>query len=114
MESGYVKAAKKSEIPVGKMKMVKLEGKEVLIANVNSAYFAIGNICTHQGGDLSKGTLEGNTVTCPKHKSKFDVTTGKVVSAPKMFLMHPTIKDEPTYTIKVEGEDILIENTKPL
>jgi 3-phenylpropionate/trans-cinnamate dioxygenase ferredoxin subunit len=104
-----VKVAEISEIPSGQMKTVKLAEKEVLIANVNGVYYAIGNICTHQRGDLSKGTLEGITVTCPKHKSKFDVTTGKVISGPKIPLMHPKIKDEPTYVVKVEGKDILLE-----
>jgi 3-phenylpropionate/trans-cinnamate dioxygenase ferredoxin subunit len=104
-----VKVAETSEITSGQMKAVKLTEKEVLIANVNGVYYAIGNICTHAGGDLSKGTLEGNTVTCPKHKSKFDVTTGKVISGPKIPLIHPKIKDEPAYVVKVEGKDILLE-----
>jgi 3-phenylpropionate/trans-cinnamate dioxygenase ferredoxin subunit len=104
-----VKVAETSEIPLGQMKAVKIDEKEVLIANVNGVYYAIGNICTHMGGNLSKGMLEGNTVTCPRHKSKFDVTTGKVVSGPKIPLMHPKIKDEPTYVVKVEGNDILLE-----
>jgi 3-phenylpropionate/trans-cinnamate dioxygenase ferredoxin component len=104
-----VKVAETSEIPLGQMKGVKFAEKEVLIANVNSIYYAIGNICTHMGGNLSKGTLEGNTVTCPKHKSKFDVTTGKVISGPKIPLMHPKIKDESVYVVKVEGKDILLE-----
>jgi 3-phenylpropionate/trans-cinnamate dioxygenase ferredoxin subunit len=60
-------------------------------------------------GELSKGLLEGNTLTCPRHKAKFDVTTGKVVSGPKVPLMHPKIKDEPVYAVKVEGKDILLE-----
>ena len=109
MESGYMKIAKKSEIPIGKMKKVASQGKEILIANVNGSFYAIGNICTHAGGDLSKGTLEDNIVTCPKHKSKFDVTTGKVVSPPKMGLFHPKIQDEQSYIVKIENDDILIK-----
>ena len=105
-----VKVAETSEIPQGQMKIVKLAEKEVLIANVNNVYYAIGNGCTHMNGDLSKGLLEGNTVTCPKHKAKFDVTTGKVVSGPKIPLMHPKIKDEPAYVVRVEGKDVLIES----
>ena len=42
-------------------------------------------------------------------KAKFDATTGKVVSGPKVPLMYPKIKDEPTYVVKVEGKDILLE-----
>lgn len=105
----FVKVAETSEIPLGQMKAVKLGEKEVLIVNVNGVYYAIENGCTHMHGDLSKGTLEGNTVTCFKHKAKFDVTTGKVVSGPKIPLMHPKIKDEPTYAVKVQGNDILLE-----
>ncbi len=104
-----VKVAEISEISLGQIKPVKVAEKQVLIANVNNIYYAIGNICTHMGDDLSKGTLEGNTVTCPKHKSKFDVTTGKVISGPKVPLIHPKIKDEPVYSVKVEGKDILVE-----
>ena len=109
MEPGYVRVGDKSEIPVGKMKKVVSQGKEILIANVNGSFYAIGNICTHARGDLSQGTLEGNIVTCPKHKSKFDVTTGKVVSPPKMGLFHPKIQDEQAYILKIENDDILIK-----
>jgi 3-phenylpropionate/trans-cinnamate dioxygenase ferredoxin subunit len=105
-----IKVAETSEIPLGQMKVVKLAEKEVLIANVNNVYYAIGNSCTHMHGELSKGMLEGNTLTCPKHKAKFDVTSGKVVSGPKVPLMHPKIKDEPAYVVKVEGKDILLES----
>lgn len=105
----FIKAAESSEVPVGKMKMVKVKGKEILIANVGGKYYAIGNKCTHRGGDLSKGSLSGKTVTCPRHKAEFDVTTGKVVSGPKVPLVKPKINDEPSFKVKVEGNNILIE-----
>ena len=104
----FVKVARTSEIPPGKMKMVTLQGKEILIASVNGTFYAIGNKCTHSGGKLSEGVLEGNVVTCPKHHAKFDVTTGKVISPPKMVLFHPKIKDETFYQLRVENEDIMI------
>lgn len=109
MESGYVRVTGKTEVPVGKMKAFKLEGKEILIANVNGNYCAIGNRCTHAGGDLSQGVLEGNVVTCPKHHAKFDVTSGKVVTHPKIGFLHPKAKDEPVYQVKVEDENILVK-----
>jgi len=104
----FVKVSETSEVPVGKMKMFKVREKEYLVANVNGNYYAIGNRCTHSNADLSQGSLEGNIVTCPKHKSKFDVTTGKAVSGPKIPLIHPKIKDEPSYEVKVEGNAILL------
>jgi len=98
-----------SEIPTGKMKSVKLQDKEILIANVSGNYYAVGNRCTHAGGDLSQGILEGNIVTCPRHHAKFDVTTGKVVSHPKMAFFHPKASDEPTYQVKVEDDNIMVK-----
>lgn len=104
-----MKAAETSEIPIGNLKMVKLEGKEILITNVNGNYYALGNRCTHAGGDLSKGSLDGNIITCPRHGSKFDVTTGKVVSGPKILFFRPKIKDEPFYEVKVDGKNISLK-----
>ena len=106
---GFVSVAETAEIPSGKMKIVKLEEKEILIANVNGKYYAIGNRCTHAGGNLSNGSLEGSVVTCPKHGAKFDVTTGKVVSGPKVLFLRLKIKDESSFEVKVKGKDILLK-----
>jgi nitrite reductase/ring-hydroxylating ferredoxin subunit len=91
------------------MKKVKVGDKEFLVASVNGNYYAIGSKCTHAGGDLSQGSLEGNVVTCPKHKAKFDVTTGKVISGPKMALFRLRITDEPSYQVKIEGNILLLK-----
>ena len=105
----FVKLSDSSEVPVGKMKMFKIGEKEYLVANINGAYFAIKNRCTHASGDLSQGSLEGNVVTCPKHKAKFDVTNGKVISGPKLPFIHPKINDEQSCQVKVEGDEILLK-----
>jgi nitrite reductase/ring-hydroxylating ferredoxin subunit len=107
--TSFVKVGDVSEVPVGKMKTFKVGEKEYLVANVNGNYYAIGNKCTHSNADLSQASLEDNIVTCPKHKSKFDVTTGKVISGPKIPLIHPKIKDEPSYEVKVEDNAILLK-----
>lgn len=109
MESQFVKVAVKSEVELGKMKAVKVGDKDILVANVGGKFYAIGGKCTHMRGDLSKGTLEGNIVTCPRHHAKFDVTTGKVVSHPKMPLIHPKANDEPIYQVKVDQEKIMVK-----
>jgi 3-phenylpropionate/trans-cinnamate dioxygenase ferredoxin subunit len=108
----FVKVAEISEIPIGNLKMVKLEGKEILITNIDGKYYAVGNRCTHAGGDLSKGSLDGNIITCPRHGSKFDVTTGKVVSGPKILFLRPKIKDDLFYEVKVDGKEILLKIDK--
>ena len=106
----FEKVAETHEISPGQMKAVKFGAEEILLANINGVYYAIKNVCTHEGGNLSKGTLQGNIVTCSKHKAQFDVTTGKVVSPPTILFMHPKINNELSYTVKVEGTAILLEH----
>lgn len=103
---GFEKVCKVLDIEDGTMKKFEIGGKEILISNIDGKYYAINNKCTHRNGDLSQGKLEGNIVTCPKHGSKFDITTGKVVSGPKIPLLKLKINDEERYEIKIE-EDFL-------
>ena len=93
--------AKVSEIRTGEMKLVDLDGEEVVIANVDGAFFAFGNECTHVGGPLVEGELEGETVTCPLHASVFNVKSGEV-------LEEPAEDPVPTYEARVEGDDIRV------
>ncbi len=99
-----VKVAETDEVPPGKMKKVTLNGTEILIVNVEGKYHAMGNKCTHRGGDLSKGSLSGKVVKCPRHGAKFDVTTGERVAGPAQ-------KSEPRFEVKVEGKNILLKNS---
>ena len=104
-----MRVAGASEIQEGKMKKVTLDGNELIIVNVAGKYYAVGGMCTHFGGDLSEGVLEGKVVTCPNHKASFDVTTGKVVSPPIEALGHPDIEDLPTFLLKVVDNDIFVK-----
>jgi len=99
---GFVKVASTKDLEPGKMMSVEAGGKSILIVNVKGRYHAIGNICTHMSCMLSDGGLEGETVTCPCHGSKFDVKTGKVVGG-------PATKPEPSYQVKVEKDQIMVD-----
>ena len=54
-----------------------MDGEEAAVYNIDGAFYATGNACTHTGGPLSEGDLAGQVVTCPLHGSQFDVTTGR-------------------------------------
>ena len=100
--------AKSEEIPAGEMKRFLIEGKEILVVNYEGRYYAMDEKCTHRGGDLSEGKLEGNILTCPLHGSKFDITTGKNVSGPKLGFLKLKIKDETSYKVNSENGIIKI------
>ena len=101
MTEEFVSVASTSEVLPDKMKAVQYKGKAVCIANVTGKYYAIQNICTHLGGPLAQGRLEGEVVECPWHGSRFDLATGEVKRGPAK-------TPEPVFEVKVEGTTILI------
>lgn len=98
---GFIKLASISDVKPNIMMGLEINDKKILLVNVNGSYYAIGNVCTHRSCQLSKGKLQGETVVCPCHGSTFDLKTGN-------FVKGPTKKPEPTYELKVENNDILI------
>ncbi len=93
--------AKASEIAPGEMKLVDLDGTEVVVANVDGAFFAFGNACTHVGGPLAEGDLDGETVICPWHSSVFDLRSGEPLGGPGEDPI-------PTYEVRFQGDDIQV------
>jgi nitrite reductase/ring-hydroxylating ferredoxin subunit len=98
----FVKVAKTIDIPVGKMKHVEVDETEILIANVEGKFYAVGDRCPHLNAKVSQGSLNKTAVTCPRHLSSFDVITGRVISGTRSKL--------PTYDIKVNGDDLLVDS----
>ena len=97
----FVRVASLAEVPLGEMHIVELDGDPVVLANVGGQIFAFAGECTHRGGPLGDGTLEGDVVICPWHGGQFNVRTGQVVGPPP---------ESPvaTYQVQVEGTDIKI------
>lgn len=101
---GYVKIATRSDLPIGSMKTIRVNGKLVALANVDGIFFAVSDTCSHAQCSLGgNGMLDGNIITCGCHGAQFDAKDGKVLSLPA-----PT--DIATYEVKAEGDDIYIKN----
>ena len=98
----FVTVAKVSEVEPGQLKHVELNGDtQICLANVDGTIYAIGGECTHAGGPLGEGDLDGKVVTCPWHGGTFDVTTGEVEGPPP---------DDPEtkYEVRIEGDDVQV------
>lgn len=91
-----------AEVKPGQIKLVHLGGQEVAVYNVDGAFYATQGECTHAGGPLSEGELEGKIVTCPWHYSCFDVTNGAVVCK-------PATKPLQTMKVTISGETGRVE-----
>ncbi len=83
-------------------KLVEVAGRAVALFQVGGKYYAIEDTCTHAGGPLSEGLLEGNEVTCPWHGAHFDVTTGEVKGPPARAQVQ-------SFPVRVVGSDIEVE-----
>jgi nitrite reductase/ring-hydroxylating ferredoxin subunit len=105
MSEDYVKVAESKDIGTSSMKAVEVNGETVCVINAGGNYYAIGNVCTHVGGPLNEGTLEGFEVECPWHGSKFDIRTGEPTKPPATSAV-------PKYEVKIEGDSILVRKQK--
>jgi 3-phenylpropionate/trans-cinnamate dioxygenase ferredoxin subunit len=107
---------KTADFPEGKLNKVVVDQQEVLLVQLGGKFYATADRCPHMKGDLSKGTLNGNIVTCPRHGSQFDLTNGEVKRWMKgsglVSTIGKTLKHErnlPTYTVTIEGDTVLVE-----
>lgn len=75
-------AIRAEEIPEGGAKMIRIANEEVAVFKRSGALCAIENICPHEGGQLSKGWLEGDEVVCPIHGYRFHLKTGTCSTDP--------------------------------
>jgi nitrite reductase/ring-hydroxylating ferredoxin subunit len=101
----FVKVAESKDIEPSSMKAVDVAGEKVCIINIEGNYYAIGNVCTHMGGPLNEGTLQGFEVECPWHSSKFDVRSGQPTKPPAR-------QPVSSYEVKVQDNNILVRKRK--
>jgi 3-phenylpropionate/trans-cinnamate dioxygenase ferredoxin subunit len=101
MPQNFVKIARRGELMPGKMTRVELNGRRILLANVDGRYYAADDTCTHEDASLSTGSLKGEIVKCPLHGSRFNLCTGEVLD-------DPAEQNLRTYPVRLDGDDVLI------
>ena len=94
--------AKRDEIAPGSTKRVTAGNTALLLCNVDGTFFAIEDVCTHDGGPLDQGELEGCRIMCPRHGALFDVTTGAALTLPAVIPLE-------TYAVTIDGEQIRVD-----
>jgi nitrite reductase/ring-hydroxylating ferredoxin subunit len=96
----FVKVAKAADVEPACGKALKSMASALF--NVEGTLYAIDDTCTHRGGPLSEGELNGNEVSCPWHGARFDVTSGSELSP-------PAPNGVARYSVRVDGEDVAVE-----
>ena len=104
----YEIAAKTGDIADGGKMKVTLGGQDILLTRFGTGYYAISNKCTHMGGSLFDGILDGEQIICPRHGSAFNVKTGKALHGGKLLFVKFNVDDVRAFPVTVDGEDILV------
>jgi nitrite reductase/ring-hydroxylating ferredoxin subunit len=96
------KAAEIGELATKDVVGVEVNGQEIAIYKLDGAFYATGNICTHQFAFMSEGYVENGCIECPLHQGLFDIKSGTVVDGPP---------EQPlaTFPVRVDGDAILVE-----
>ena len=97
----FIKVATTSQLAPGQRVLVEYEGTPVGLFNIDGEFYAIQDVCTHDGGPLAEGELDGDIIICPRHGARFNVKTGAERTL-------PAYRPVPAYLVKIEEGDILI------
>lgn len=99
----FVKVAKVADIEDGQRLLVEVDDAIVALFNVGGQFYCIEDVCTHDGGPVAEGALDGFEIECPRHGALFDIRDGSALTMPAVVPL-------PTYQVKVIGDDIFIES----
>lgn len=99
--SEFVRVAKVSEVPDPGRQVVEVDDRVVALFHAAGNFWATDDVCTHDGGTLADGLLEGFAIACPRHGAKFDIRTGAALTMPAT---KPTV----VHQVKVEGDQVYV------
>jgi 3-phenylpropionate/trans-cinnamate dioxygenase ferredoxin subunit len=97
----FVRAAAARDVPPGTVRVVEVDGRRIALCNVDGEYYAVDDVCTHDGGPLGSGRLCDSQIECPRHGARFDVRSGRAVVLPAVLPIR-------TYAVEVSGGDVRV------
>lgn len=101
--SGFLTVARASEIEPGSVHVVELDGRSLCVGlTEDGEWGAIDNVCTHDGGVLGTGELDGTGVECPRHGGRFDLFSGRVLAL-------PPVRPVRAYRARAVGDEVQVE-----
>ena len=80
--SEWVTVARVGELAPGQWRAVDVDGARIAVFYLDGEYYAIEDVCTHDGGQLTGGSIEGSEIVCPRHGARFCIKTGAALTAP--------------------------------
>jgi len=102
--SEWVDVVDESALVNGEHVVVDVEGMEVAVFKIDGEYYAIEDVCTHDGAEIASGILDGDEIICPRHGARFCVKTGAVMSP-------PAYEDINCISVRIENKKIQVRNS---
>lgn len=90
-----------ADIPPERVAVYRVGDHDVAVCNVDGQFYAIDDLCTHDGGALDQGELEGEEIECPRHGARFNVTTGEATQL-------PAFEPVETHEVRLEGDTVQV------
>lgn len=100
--SEWIDVCSADELKPGERKIISTEVAEIAVFNLDGEYYAIEDICTHDGGELASGRCEGDQIICPRHGARFCIRDGKALTP-------PAYEDVETFTVRVANGKIQVD-----
>jgi 3-phenylpropionate/trans-cinnamate dioxygenase ferredoxin subunit len=101
--STWISVFSVDDIENGQHRVVDIDDTEVVIFKVDNDFFAIENVCSHDGGEIGSGALENGEIICPRHGARFCIKTGDVKSP-------PAYEGVESYAVRTENNIVQIQN----
>ena len=96
------RVASTADVPLNEVRVVQCGARSLALSNVDGEFYAIDNVCTHDGGPLGEGRIRNGRILCPRHGAAFDAKTGRVLSL-------PAVKGVQAYPVTRQGDDLFVD-----
>jgi 3-phenylpropionate/trans-cinnamate dioxygenase ferredoxin subunit len=103
--SDWIVVAKSGELAPGQWRRVDADGTQIVVFNLGGEYYAIEDVCTHDGGQLTGGRVLGDEIECPRHGARFCIKTGAALAP-------PAYEATATFPVRIENGEIQVRDSR--
>jgi 3-phenylpropionate/trans-cinnamate dioxygenase ferredoxin subunit len=103
--SDWQDVASVEAIPPGSHQVVDVDGAQVAVFNLDGQFYAVEDVCTHDGGTLTGGAVEGEQIVCPRHGARFSIKTGAVLAPPAYEPIH-------SFPVRIEAGRVQVRDDR--
>jgi len=103
--SDWIDVIDQNELADGENVVVDVDGTDVAVFKLDGKYYAIEDVCSHDGAEIASGQLEGDEIICPRHGARFCIKTGAVKSA-------PAYEDITCFPVRIENGRVQVRDDR--